>query len=293
MELYRQIRYERDGAVATVVLNRPQARNGLTLQMSNELASALDEADQDDGVRVVILTGAGADFCAGADLSGGAQSSLGAVAAGQDEDAPETGWKEPAGRCSMRIFAMNKPVIAAVHGAVVGAGATITLPCDYRLAASDARFGFVFSRRGVYPEGASAWFLPRLVGLGTSLDWMISGRVFKADEALKAGLVNQVHAAKDLPGKAHDLATQIAESTAPVSVAVIRRLLYWASSAESPFEVQRLDSRLVASLVSNSDAFEGLLSFLERRPPHFSGRIGRDMPRFLPWLGCSAGDDGC
>src|SRR5947207_4839749 len=169
VESYQEITYGVEGAIATVTLNRPAARNGYTTRMADELAGAFDRADLDDGVRVVVFTGAGKDFCVGADLSGGSLAA-GAAEAGAD-------WDEPAGRCSMRIFRMNKPVIAAIRGAAVGAGSTIILPADYRLAASDARFGFVFSRRGLYPEGASTWFLPRLVGLGRSLDWMISGRV--------------------------------------------------------------------------------------------------------------------
>jgi enoyl-CoA hydratase/carnithine racemase len=269
---FKQISYHVDGAIATVTLDRPEARNGYTVRMSDELADAFARADADDGVRVAVLTGAGPDFSVGADLSGGGLD-LG------DDDA-ET-WDEPAGRCSMRIFAMNKPVIAAIRGAAVGAGSTIVLACDYRLAADDARFGFVFSRRGVYPEGASSWFLPRLVGLGTALDWMVSGRVFDAGEAQQRGLVHRVHPAGELLDRAYELARELADRTAPVSVAVIRRLLYGAAQHGSPYDVQRIDSRLIAGLAQSPDAAEGARSFLERRPPRFPGTLS-DLPDWIP-----------
>ncbi|HEU5469453.1 MAG TPA: enoyl-CoA hydratase-related protein [Actinophytocola sp.] len=270
---YEEIRYAVDGAVATVSLNRPAARNGYTMRMADELADAFGRADLDDGVRVVVFTGEGPDFCVGADLSGG---SLGAPT-------PDADWDEPAGRCSMRIFAMNKPVIAAIRGAAVGAGSTIILPADFRLAAADARFGFVFSRRGFYPEGASTWFLPRLVGLGRSLDWMISGRVFGAEEALAAGLVGELHPADEVLPRAYELAAELARRTAPVPVAVIRHLLFRMSPLDSPFPVQRLDSRLIAGLAQSPDAVEGVLSFLQKRDPVWTETVSRNLPDYLPW----------
>ncbi|GAB2663265.1 enoyl-CoA hydratase-related protein [Saccharopolyspora gloriosae] len=278
---YEEIRYEIDGPVATISLNRPQARNGYTVRMADELAAAFDRADRDEDVRVVVFTGEGKDFCVGADLSAGGFDVSEPGAEGQDD------WKEPAGRCALRIFAMNKPVIAAIRGAAVGAGASITLACDYRLAAKDSRFGFVFSRRGIYPEGASTWFLPRLVGLGTALDWMISGRLFDAAEARDAGLVHAAHEPDQVLDEAYSLARDLAANTAPVSIAVIRQMLYRLSALESPYDVQRVDSRLIAGLPTNEDAAEGVMSFLERRPPRFPGTVAKDLPGFLPWL-----DDG-
>jgi enoyl-CoA hydratase/carnithine racemase len=273
---YSEIRYAVAGAVATVSLNRPQARNGYTTRMSDELAAAFDRADRDDGVRVVVFTGEGRDFCVGADLSGGSLASDASAAAD-----PE--WNEPAGRCSMRIFTMNKPVIAAIRGAAVGAGSTIILSADYRIAATDARFGFVFSRRGFYPEGASTWFLPRLVGLGRALDWMISGRVFDASEALAAGLVSSLHEPDEVLPRAYALAEELTARTAPVSVAVIRQLLYRMSPLDSPFPVQRLDSRLIAGLTGSPDAVEGVLSFLQKRDPQWTETVGANLPDYLPW----------
>jgi enoyl-CoA hydratase/carnithine racemase len=275
VDSYQEITYTVADRIATVSLNRPEARNGYTLRMSDELASAFDRADLDDDVRVVVFTGAGKDFCVGADLSGGS------LAAGAAE--AEADWDEPAGRCSMRIFRMNKPVIAAVRGAAVGAGSTTILSCDFRLAATDARFGFVFSRRGLYPEGASTWFLPRLVGLGRALDWMISGRVFPAAEALAAGLVTSLHEPEDVLPAAYSLARELIVRTAPLSVAVIRQMLYRMSPLESPFPVQRLDSRLIAGCATSPDAVEGVVSFLQKRDPEWTEKVSKDLPDYLPW----------
>ncbi len=277
MSAYAEITYEVADRIATVTLNRPEARNGYTIRMADELGDAMDRADRDEDVRVVILTGNGKDFSVGADLSQG----------GFDFDpatGPDAAWQEPAGRCSKRIFTMNKPVIAALRGAAVGGGVTITLSCDYRLASTDSRFGFVFVRRGIYPEGASAWFLPRLVGMGTALDWMISGRVFDAEEALRAGLVHSVHHPDEVLDKARELAKEIVTTTSPVSVAVTRQLLYRMASAESPFPVHELDSRLIGGLGTSPDAIEGVMSFLQKRPPEFSMRVDKDRPPYLPWL---------
>ncbi|HKN52724.1 MAG TPA: enoyl-CoA hydratase-related protein [Amycolatopsis sp.] len=274
---YAEITYAVADRIATVTLNRPEARNGYTIRMADELGDAMDRADRDEDVRVVVLTGAGKDFSVGADLSQG----------GFDFDpatGPDAAWQEPAGRCSKRIFTMNKPVIAALHGAAVGGGITITLSCDYRLASADSRFGFVFTRRGIYPEGASAWFLPRLVGMGTALDWMISGRIFDAEEALRTGLVHRVHPTGTVLDEAYKLAKEIAETTAPVSVAVTRQLLYRMASAPSPFPVHELDSKLIGGLGSSPDAVEGVLSFLQKRPPSFGMRVGEDLPPYLPWV---------
>jgi enoyl-CoA hydratase/carnithine racemase len=274
MDAYQEIKYSVADRIATISLNRPDERNSYTVRMSDELAHAFNQADSDDDVRVVVFTGEGEHFCAGLDLS---TSDFDLPPAGED-------WEEPAGRCSMRIFTMNKPVIAAIRGAAVGAGATIVLPADYRLAASDARFGYVFSRRGIYAEGGSAWFLPRLVGMGTALDWMISGRAFDAAEALTAGLVHSVYEPHELLPKAYQLAKTIVDKTAPVSVAVIRQMLYRMSALDSPFPLQRLESRLLLETGASPDTIEGFKSFLQRRDPDFTGKLSNDLPAYLPWL---------
>lgn len=289
MNQYEQISYVLTGPVATISLNRPQARNGYTVGMADELADAFDRADRAEDVRAVVFTGEGKDFCVGADLSAGGfdvtEGDAGKQDSGQQNGGQQdNGWQEPAGRCALRIFAMNKPVIAAIRGAAVGAGATITLACDYRLAAADSRFGFVFARRGIYPEGASTWFLPRLVGLATALDWMVSGRIFDAAEARSSGLVHALHEPDQVLDEAHALARDIAANTAPVSTAVIRQMLYRLSELPSPHEVARIDSRLIAGLPTNKDAMEGVASFLQRRAPEFPGTIARDLPGCLPWV---------
>lgn len=269
---YAEITYAAGDRNATITLDRPEARNGYTVRMSDELADAFGRADEDEDVRVVVFTGAGEHFRAGAGLTQGGGFDLG-----------ESAWQEPAGRCSKRIHEMNKPVIAAIRGAAVGAGLTITLLADYRLAATDAKFGLVFTRRGMFPEGGSAWYLPRLVGMGRALDWMISGRIFGAEEAKSAGLVHQVHEPGEVLDKAYELAREIAATTSPGSVAVTRQLLYHLASADSPYPAHELDSRLTALLPTHSDAVEGVASFLQKRSPGFPLRVDRDLPSFLPW----------
>lgn len=273
---YEHIVYAVADRIATVTLNRPAARNGFTVQMSNELADAFAAAGADDEVRVVVLTGAGNDFCVGADLSGGSLEMT-------DEDPNAPDWEEPATRVVRPIFRLTKPVIAAMRGAAVGVGSTMTLAADFRLASTDSRFGFMFGRRGIYPEGGSAWFLPRLVGLGRAMDWMVSGRLIDADEAFRAGLVRSVHEPDAVLDAAYALAHELIGTTAPVSVAVIRQMLYRLSALESPEPSFALESKLIASCGDNPDSVEGVVSFLERRPPEFTGVVSNDLPGFLPW----------
>ena len=270
---YDQISYRVERRIATVTLCRPEARNGYTVQMADELADALRAANADDDVRVVVLTGAGSDFCVGADLSGG---SLNLPGDGSD-------WVEPATRVTRVIFGLDKPVVAAVRGAAVGVGSTMLLPCDYRIAATDSRFGFVFSRRGLYPEGGSTWFLPRLVGTGRAMDWMISGRLIAAEEALAAGLVTELHEADTVLARAYEIADELILRTAPVSVAVIRNAVYRMSALDSPEPAFELDSKLIAGCATSADAVEGVVSFLQHRPPEFTGVVSKDQPAFLPW----------
>jgi enoyl-CoA hydratase/carnithine racemase len=272
---YQDITYDVTDHVATVALHRPGRRNGFTIRMADELAAAFGVADADDDVRAVILTGHGKDFCVGADLSGGELAVV-------EDDTTE--YHEPAGRVSLAIYAMHKPVIAALRGAAVGAGSTIILPADFRLAATDTRFGYVFTRRGLVPEGASTWFLPRLVGLGRALDWMVSGRVFDAAEAHAAGLVTRLCEPDDVLPAAQTLAAELVATTAPVAVAVTRQLLFRMSPLDSPFPARDLDSRLIADAPANPDVVEGVTSFLRKQPPNFPGRVSSDLPGYLPWL---------
>ena len=273
---YEQISYVVAERIATITLNRPEARNGYTLQMADELGNALETANADDDVRVVVLTGAGDNFCVGADLSGGRLDVT-------EGDSDQSTWVEPATRATRPMFNLEKPIIAAVRGAAVGVGSTMLLPADFRIASTDSRFGFVFSQRGIYPEGGSAWFLPRLVGMGRAIDWMISGRLIPVDEAFAAGLVTAVYEPDEVLGKAYELARELIAKTAPVSTAVIRQALYRMSALDSPEGAFDLDSKLIASCGDNPDAMEGIVSFLQRRPADFTGLVSKDQPDFLPW----------
>jgi enoyl-CoA hydratase/carnithine racemase len=278
MGSYQQITYAVADDVATVTLNRPQSRNGFTVRMAQELRDALGRADADEAIRVVVLTGAGRDFCVGAELSAGSFDLNGSG----DDDLPPLDY-EPASAVSSRIFDMNKPVIAALNGAAVGAGATIPLAADFRLAAADSKIGFPFSRRGITPEGASSWFLPRLVGFSKALDWLSTGRVFDAREALEAGLLRSVHEPDALLGAAYVLASEIITHTAPVSVAITRQMIYRMSPLASPRPSYELDTLLVADLTQKPDAAEGVASFIEKRVPKFATPLGDGLPDFLPW----------
>jgi enoyl-CoA hydratase/carnithine racemase len=274
---YADIVYAVSDRIATITLNRPAARNGYTVRMADEIAAALASANGDPDVRVVVLTGSGPDFCVGADLSGGGFAA-----------ADEPDWVEPATRVCRPMFGLDKPVICAVRGAAVGVGSTMLLPADFRLAGTDTRFGFVFSRRGIYPEGGSTWFLPRIVGLGRATDWMISGRLIPADEALAAGLVHSLHPPESVLDAAYALARELIAVTAPVSTAVIRQALLRMSAYDSPEPAFRLDSQLIASCGQSADAVEGVASFLQRRPPAFPGAVPDDLPACLPWGAAAA-----
>lgn len=273
---YAAISYTVAERIATISLNRPEARNGYTLRMAHELEHAFLAADADPAVQVVIFTCVGKDFSVGADLSGGAFDVSPAD--------PGADWQEPAGRCSKTIFGMNKPVIAALRGVSVGGGLTITLSCDFRLASTDSRFSFPFSRRGVFPEGASVWYLPRLVGVSRATDWMLTGRLFGAQEALDAGLVTSLHQPEDVLDAAYALARDLIANTSPVSTAVIRQMLNRLSELDSPMPAHAIDSRLIAELPDHIDAVEGVQSFLEKRPPLFPLTVPEGLPQWLPWL---------
>ncbi len=268
--------------VMEITLNRPDRLNAWTPRMGHELIAALDAADADDGVRAVIVTGAGRGFCAGADLAGGGDTFDSSRRTGADGDrVPRDG----GGELTLRVFECTKPVIAAVNGPAVGVGATMTLPMDIRLAAPEARFGFVFARRGIVPEAASSWFLPRVVGISRAMEWVATGRVFGAEEALAAGLVRSVHPAGELLETARALAREIADHTAPVSVAIARRLMWQMLGAEHPMLAHRADSRAMFSRGRSADAREGVTAFLQKRPAEFPDRITDGLPELRPgWL---------
>ncbi|MHA6794830.1 crotonase/enoyl-CoA hydratase family protein [Pseudonocardia bannensis] len=277
MAEYSQIRYEVADRVLTLTLDRPDRLNAFTGRMGEELRDAFDRADADDDVRAVVVTGAGRGFCAGADLGGGG-STFDYSQANADNAHRDSG-----GRLTLRIFESTKPVIGAINGPAVGVGATMTLPMDVRLASADARFGFVFTRRGIVPEAASSWFLPRVVGISRAMEWVSTGRVFDAEEALRGGLVRSVHPADELLEAAYALAAEIADNTAPVSVALARQMMWRMLGADHPIEAHRVDSRAMAERGLSADAAEGIEAFLQKRPASFPDRVSADVPAFYPW----------
>jgi len=278
--MYEQILYTVEDGIATITLNRPEKLNAFTNTMRQELIAAFDRIDADDDVRAVIVTGAGRAFCAGADLSAGAKTF---DYAARRAIAAEERRRDGGGTVTLRIFECKKPVIAAVNGPAVGVGATMQLPMDIRLAAEGARFGFVFTRRGVVPEACSSWFLPRLVGIQQALDWVLTGRVFDAREALAGRLVKQVLPEAELLPAARAIAREIADNTSAVSVALARQMLWRMLGADHPMAAHRVDSAGIQMMGRSPDAYEGVASFLEKRRPRFTMRPSRDMPGFFPW----------
>jgi enoyl-CoA hydratase/carnithine racemase len=289
---FTEIALDIEGPIATITLDREAKLNAFTGTMMKELIEAFDITDADDSVRAVIVTGRGRAFCAGADLSAGAATfdyeklgggRGGPVRADGSIDYSHEAVRDGGGRVTLRIFESLKPVIAAVNGPAVGIGVTMQLAMDVRMASESARFGFVFARRGIVPEAGSSWFLSRLVGLPQALEWCMTGRVFGAEEALKGGLVRSVHAPDDLLPAARALALEIAENTAPVSVALTRQMLWRMAGAASPWDAHRLDSRAIYARGRAGDAKEGVVSFLEKRAPAYPDKVSKDMPDFYPW----------
>lgn len=295
---YDQIRLDRHEGIAMLTLHRPDRMNAFTTQMMQEIVAALDECDADDAVRAVIFTGSGEKaYCAGADLGQGAATfdydkrtdktatlPDGIPASPIAEDGT-IDWSHPlirdsGGRVSMRIFDAKKPVLGAINGAAVGIGATMTLSMDARLASDTARYGFVFARRGIVPEAASSWFLPRLVGIQTAVDWCFSGRLIPAAEAHEKGLVQSVHTPGELIDAAIAKAHEMTADSAPVSVALTRHMLWRMLGASHPMSAHRWDSRAIFARGRSPDAAEGVTSFLEKRAPHFTASVAKDYPWF-------------
>jgi enoyl-CoA hydratase/carnithine racemase len=284
-EEYECLLYALSDGVATITLNRPERMNVYNSRMRTELISVFDRTDADDAVKAVVITGSGRAFCAGADISEGKD----ALDANRRRDPGQPlivngVRRDGTGMLTLRIFNSLKPVIAAVNGAAAGAGATLTLPMDIRMASTEARYGFVFVRRGVTPEAASSWFLPRLVGIATSLEWCYSGRLVTAQEALAAGLVRSVHAPAELLPAAQALAREFAQNGAPVSMALTRQMMWRMLGASHPMEAHSVDSRAIRARGASADAREGLTAFLQKRPPIFVDRVS-DLPNVFPnWI---------
>ncbi len=290
---YTEITYEVADKIATLTLNRPEKMNAFTGVMMTEMIDAFDRANKDDEVGAIIVTGAGRAFCAGADLSQGAktfdydnrtdrQEKAGAVNADGSIDWSNEAVRDGGGRVTLKIYESLKPVIGAINGAAVGIGVTMQLPMDIRIASETARFGFVFARRGIVPEACSSYFLPRLVGISTATEWCFTGRVFGAQEAKERGLVSYVVKPEELLTKAREIAREIVDNTAPVSVALTRQML-WRTLGGHPMDGHKLDSKGVFARGRQADAKEGVMSFLEKRPPAYTNKVSTDMPEFFPW----------
>lgn len=283
---YETIAYEVEDSIATITLDRPDQLNALDPTMERELLRIWDRVDADDEVRAVVVTGCGRAFCAGADLSdagGGFDVVRRAQMRGTEEMHPGDIPRDSGGLIALRVFRCLKPVVAAINGAGVGFGATFPLPMDVRLASEAARFGFVFSRRGMCMDAAASWFLPRAVGMSTAMEWVLSGRIFNAAEALDAGLVRSLHAPDELLPAAYAMARQLTTSSAPVSVALNRQLLWQMTGAAHPMDAHRMESIYIAERGPSADAHEGARSFLEKRPPRFPLKVSTDLPAAMPW----------
>jgi enoyl-CoA hydratase/carnithine racemase len=265
--------------IATITLNRPDKMNAFTGRMMHELISAFDVTDANDDVKAVIVTGAGRAFCAGADLSSGGDTF---AKGGSDVKTPQGIPRDGGGLVSLRIFNSLKPVIGAINGAAVGVGVTMTLPMDIRLASETSKFGFVFAKRGIVPEACSSYFLPRVVGIQQATEWVFTGRLIEAPEALQAGLVRSVHAADDLVPAARALAQEIAQNTAPVSIALSRQMLWRMMGASHPMEAHRVDSRGIKERGKSADSQEGVMSFLEKRQAQYPDRVSEGIPDIFP-----------
>jgi enoyl-CoA hydratase/carnithine racemase len=278
---YETILTSLDDGVLTLTLNRPEALNAYTATMGAELADAFVQADADDAVRVIIVTGAGRGFCAGADMSAGADAFGGEGAKLFGAGRPKTG--APKGGFTEAIYTCRKPSIAAINGGAVGVGITMTLPMDIRIASTKAKIGFVFARRGLAPEAGAASFLPRIVGLPQALRWCYSGQVFQADEALAGGLVSEVTEPEDLLPRAMAIAREISDETSAISIAVTRALLWRFSEEADPLKVLGVDGPLAMAMGGSADVKEGVAAFLEKRKPNFPGKVSTDMPDVYPW----------
>lgn len=276
---FQDITYEVSDGIATITLNRPDKMNAFTGRMMHEIIAGLDATDADDSVKVVIFTGAGRAYCAGADLSSGGDTF---AKGGSDVQTKQGVPRDGGGLVALRIFESLKPVIGAINGAAVGVGVTMTLPMDIRIASDNAKFGFVFAKRGIVPEACSSYFLPRIVGIQKATEWVFTGRVFTADEALDGGLVRSVHAGDDLLGVAKALAREIADNTAPVSVALSRRMLWRMLGASHPMEAHRVDSRGIMERGRSADSREGVTSFLEKRAAVYPDRVSDGLPDVFP-----------
>lgn len=286
--MFEHVRYEVESGIATLTLARPEKLNAASQQMIDEMIAACDLVDSDDAVGALIVTGEGRAFCSGADLTRGEDTFIAPQTAGREQSADpyaSEAAREPGGLIALRLYRLNKPVIAAINGGCAGFGASLPLPMDIRLASETAKFGFVYARRGMVPEVCASFFLPRIVGIAKALEWCYSGRLVPADEALREGLVSAVYPPDELMPAARALAREIVENSAPVSIALTRHMLWRGLEMSHPMEAHRIDSRGTYSRARAGDVREGVRAFLDKRPPHFPDRVSTDLPDFFPWWG--------
>lgn len=278
---FQDIQYGVTDGIATITLNRPHALNSFTDTMEGELLEALDRCDENDEVRVVVITGAGRAFCAGMDLSASDATFDTWRMAAAPPGEPQTELpirRDGGGRVVLRMFALDKPIIAAINGPAVGVGITMPLAADFRLAVDDSRMAFVFTRRGLVPECCSTWFLPRLVPMQAALDWVLSGRMISAQEALEAGLLRSLHPADQLLDAAYDLARSLIAHTAPVSVALARQMMWRMLGADHPMRAHIVETYALNVRGVSADAREGIAAFLEKREAHYPLAVSTDLP---------------
>jgi len=274
---YQQIKYEVEDRILTITFNRPEQMNTYNFVLHNEIVDALDRADDDDNIRAIIITGAGKAFCAGMDLSEKGSSFDASVVPIED-------YRDGGGMLALRMYKCKKPIIAAINGAAVGVGCTMTLPADVRIASTKAKMGIVFVRRGVLIDACSSWFLSKVLGIGRALEWALTGRVFTAQEAYEGGLLNYVVEPEELLPKAREIAKEIAENTAPVSVAITRQLIWTMAGTEHPMQAHRIESKGFHWAGQQPDVVEGIMAFLEKRKPNYSMSVKDGMPPFYPWM---------
>ena len=279
MKNYETLDTSRDKKVLTIQFTRPEKMNTFSGQMLRDILEVLDDAEKDDEVRAVIFTGSGKAFCAGADLSSGEDTFDMSDRQKKDQNVQ----RDTGGVLTLRLFDFKKPLIAAINGAAVGVGVTMTLPMDVRICSDRAKFGFVFAKRGIVPEACSSWFLPKIVGISNALQWCLSGKIFQPTEALEKGLITEITSEEDLLKRAKEIASDFVDSTSSLSVTLIRQMLWKMLGADHPMEAHKVDSRGVYFLGKTGEASEGVLSFLEKRDPNFPGKVSKDLPEFYPW----------
>ena len=279
MKNYETLDTTRDKKVLTIQFTRPEKMNTFSGQMLKDIMEVLDDAEKDDEVRAVIFTGSGKAFCAGADLSSGEDTFDMSDRQKKDQNVQ----RDTGGVLTLRLFDFKKPLIAAINGAAVGVGVTMTLPMDIRICSDKAKFGFVFAKRGIVPEACSSWFLPKIVGISNALQWCLSGKIFQPTEALEKGLITEITSEEDLLKRAKEIASDFVDSTSSLSVTLIRQMLWKMLGADHPMEAHKVDSRGVYFLGKTGEASEGVLSFLEKRDPNFPGKVSKDLPEFYPW----------